>query len=382
MRVLYLNPGGSSQGGAERSLALLVRGMVSRGHEVFVEVLLPGDASDLFAQMGATVRTRAFRLDRVPRHGTTLSFATGAALSVPTVAGLASSIRRDAHELSIDIVHSNGFRTHLLAPLLRRRGLRQVWSLRDRAPRRSQRLALGGASAAVDAVVANSRFTAQQLPWRRSRVEVVPNPIEAVPIPARGDARAKLGLPPDRKVVAVVAHLHYTKGHHVAIEALAGWQEEDRPLLVIAGAPLYGLASEHYEAELRRLVSRFGLESHVVMLGGVDDVSLVYASADVVIQPAIHPEGFGRVVVEAQLAGVPVAATGTGGTMELIDDGESGLLFPPGDAAALRSATVRLLSDHRLDSSLVEQGKTAATRFSVQRHVSAMERVYRRVLAS
>jgi glycosyltransferase involved in cell wall biosynthesis len=67
--------------------------------------------------------------------------------------------------------------------------------------------------------------------------------------------------------------------------------------------------------------------------------------------------------------------------MELID-GESGLLFPPADAAALRSAMARLLSDHRLASSLVEHGKAAANRFTVQRHVSAIERVYRRVMAS
>ncbi|MDQ3897241.1 MAG: glycosyltransferase family 4 protein [Actinomycetota bacterium] len=381
MKVLYLNPGSSALGGAERSLALLVQGMVSRGHEVFVEVFVPGDASRLFADAGATVLNRAVRLDRVRRHGTATSFIAGAARSAPTVLRLASLVRDDAVQLQADIVHSNGFRTHLLAPLLRRGHLRQVWSLRDRAPRRSQRAVLAAASVAVDAVVANSGFTARQLTWRRGLVHVVPNPVAAGRARPRSAARVKLGLPEDRKIVAVVAHLHPSKGHHVAVEAMARWTEGDRPLLAIAGAPLYGKASSDYQAQLDRLVASYGLDRDVVLLGGVTDVDVLYSAADVVIQPAVYPEGFGRVVVEAQLAGVPVVATAIGGTTELIDHGASGLLVPPGDAAALRSATSRALYDAELAARLVNGGRSAASVFSTERHVDAVEKVYSRVLS-
>jgi len=151
--------------------------------------------------------------------------------------------------------------------------------------------------------------------------------------------------------------------------------------LAIAGAPLYGEASHRYERELRRLISSFSLEQDVVLLGAVDDISLVYASADVVVQPAIHPEGFGRVVVEAQLAGVPVVATRIGGAKELIDDGKSGLLIPAGDAAALRSAAARILHDHELATTLVMQGRCKGSFYSAERHVDAMEAVYERVLS-
>lgn len=381
MRILYLSPGGSAQGGAERSLALLIRGMVSRGHDVFIAVLAPGDASEAFAAAGATVFNRTAALDRVRRHGTALSFVAGIVRSAPAVARLAARLRRDARELDIDIVHSNGFRTHLLTPLLRGGRRRMVWALRDRAPRRSQRVGLVLASLATHAVVANSRFTAQQLSWARRPVDVVPNPVRADAAVPRHDARAALSLPADRPVVAVVSHLHPSKGHHVAVEAMAGWEGDDRPCLALAGACIYGDASTAYEAELRNLTASHGLEGDVVLLGGVSDVGLIYASADVVVQPAIYPEGFGRVVVEAQLAGVPVIATDLGGARELIEDGTSGLLVPPGDPAALRAGIARVLACSDLTRRLVVGGKDSARRFSADRHVDAVEDIYRRVLA-
>lgn len=380
MRILYLNTGGSAQGGAERSLTLLIRGMVSRGHDVYVAVLSPGDAGGAFAAAGATVLSRTARLDRVRRHGTWLAFVAGMARSVPAVARLVRLVRHDARDFRVDIIHSNGFRTHLLAPLLRGGGWRVVWSLRDRAPRRPQRVALAVASVAAHAVVANSRFTAQQLSDRR-RVDVVPNPVRAEALVPRDDARARLGLPADRAVVAVVAHLHPSKGHHLVLEAMAGWEGDDRPYLAIAGACLYGEASNEYEEELRNLTASYGLEEDLVLLGGVADVGLVYSSADVVVQPAIHPEGFGRVVVEAQLAGIPVIATDIGGAQELIEDGASGLLVPPGDPAALRTAIARALRCPDLTRRLVDGGTASARRFSEERHVDAMDEIYRRVLS-
>jgi glycosyltransferase involved in cell wall biosynthesis len=355
--------------------------MVSRGHDVFVAVLAPGDASEAFAAAGATVFNRTATLDRVRRHGTALSFVAGVVQSVPAVARLAALLRRDARELHIDIVHSNGFRTHLLTPLLRGGGRHMVWALRDRAPRRSQRVALALASLATHAVAANSRFTAQQLSWARKPVDVVPNPVRADAAVPRHEARAALGLPADRAIVAVVSHLHPSKGHHVAVKAMAGWEGDDRPYLALAGGCIYGDASTTYENELRDLTASHGLEGDVVMLGGVADVGLVYASAEVVVQPAIYPEGFGRVVVEAQLAGVPVIATDIGGARELIEDGASGLLVPPGDPAALRTAIVRILTCSELARRVVAGGTESARRFSEDRHVDAIEDIYRRVLA-
>jgi glycosyltransferase involved in cell wall biosynthesis len=72
-------------------------------------------------------------------------------------------------------------------------------------------------------------------------------------------------------------------------------------------------------------------------------MAAAYKLADVVISPATEPEGFGRVIVEAQAMGRPVIATGHGGAVETVIDKETGWLVPPGDAEALAKAIGRAL---------------------------------------
>ncbi|MDQ6948997.1 MAG: glycosyltransferase, partial [Actinomycetota bacterium] len=168
---------------------------------------------------------------------------------------------------------------------------------------------------------------------------------------------------------------------HIAIQAMAQWEGKDRPYLALAGGSIYGDDSSGYEQELRTLITSCGLEEDVALLGGVADVASVYASADLIVQPAIYPEGFGRVVVEAQLAGIPVIATDIGGARELIDHGESGLLVPVGDSTALRTAIERVLTDQHLKHMLISSGQESGRRFSANRHVDAIETIYQDVLS-
>lgn len=383
MKVLYLSPGGSAQGGAERSLAGLVAGMAANGHTPYVLLLAPGDASDLFAAHGAEIVGTAARspVGAGTRHGSTLGMAVEALASAPRVTASGGEIRRLSRRLHADVVHSNGFRTHVLAPLLRVGGPPQVWSLRDRAPRPAQRAVLAAASRWADAVAATSAFTAAQLHGGARMVEVIANPVEIGAVPDRAIARRALGLPERGVVVAVVAHLHPSKGHHVAIEALARCPGGARPLLAIAGDRIYGAQSARYLDELRLLARSRGVADDVVFLGGVSEVELVYGAADVVVHPAVHPEGFGRVVVEAQLCGTPVVATGIGGVLELVVDGVTGLLVAPDDPQALIAGIESVLGDPELAGRLVANGRRAGQRFSREAHVERMDRLYRKVLA-
>lgn len=378
MRILFLSPGGNALGGAERSLALLLGGLEARGHQTFVEVLMNGDAAALFAAQGSDVTVRGPRIDRVRRYGSSAAFAVGAVRSVPALAVLAAAIRRDARRWQADIVHSNGLRSHVLAPLLGRERP-HVWSLLDHVPPGPTRSALQLASRATAAVVANSRFTAQQL--RRRLVEVVPDPVEPEPTPTRASARDVLGLPPGETIVMVVAHLHPYKGHHIAIEALSHMPARRRPLLVLAGGELYGEASSRYLTALRELIARRALESRVRFVGAVAAVGAVYAAADVVIHPTTQPEAFGRVLIEAQHAGVPVIASAHGGPCEIIDHGGNGLLVEPGSGPALATTLERLLGDPGLAAGLAAQGRRTARGYSTSDHVSRIEAIYRRVLA-
>src|SRR5205807_999882 len=134
---------------------------------------------------------------------------------------------------------------HALTPLLTTPSCPVVWSLRERPPSAAARSLIRGAATAAAAVVAPSSFAAALVSGCRRPVYVIPNPVDPPACLDRRGSRRSLGIPLDRRVAAVVAHLHPTKGQHIA---LAAWKHlrSPRPLLLLAGGDLYGEASTDY----------------------------------------------------------------------------------------------------------------------------------------
>lgn len=382
MRILFVNPGGSATGGAERSLSLLIRGLAERGHDLAAVTLLPGDASDAFKAAGATIMANGVRtgLAEVRRHGSTRAFVNGVLRTVPEAVATAEGMRKFASLYSADIVHSNGLRTHALTPLLARDNPRVVWSLRERPPSSAARRIIRAAARTGAATIATSAFAAEVVSRCRRPVYVIPNPVDDRPLLDRRAARLSLGLAPGRPVVSVVAHLHPTKGHHVVV---AAWSDlpPPRPMLLLAGGCLYGDASRNYREGLQRAISACDLEADVLLTGTIPDVERVYAASDIVVHPALYPEGFGRSIAEAQVAGVPVIATRIGAAPELIHQGRTGLLVAPNDTDAVGQMIRRVLDDPALRARLRKGGLAVAARYSVAAHAQAVESVYQAVSA-
>lgn len=376
-----MNPGGRAAGGAERSLALLLGGLKHRGHDLAVVTLIDGDAAEAFAAAGATVLADGMGdgLSGARRHGSLLAFLQGSFRALPEAAATASAVRAFASSFEADVIHTNGLRAHVLTPLLAGGDRKVVWTLRERPPGNLGPWLTRSAARFATAVVAPSRFAAELVSRSRRPIYVIPNPVEPSPTLDTGDCRRRLGLPLHRPVVAVVAHLHPTKGHHVAV---AAWEELDppRPLLVLAGGDLYGEASVHYRRALEAHIEDKGLERDVMLCGLVADMASLYGACDVIVHPALHPEGFGRSIAEAQVAGVPIVATALGAPLELIDDGVSGILIGPGDATGLARAVVRVLGDPGLRGRLRAGGLEAGKRYGIPAHASAVESVYRAVV--
>ncbi|MGP4725507.1 glycosyltransferase family 4 protein [Agrobacterium deltaense] len=182
--------------------------------------------------------------------------------------------------------------------------------------------------------------------------------------------RAELGLGP-QPLVGLFGRLSEWKGQHVFLDAIAAMEGVQA---VIVGGALFG--QEAYEARVRKQASRLGLEGRVRFLGFRPDVPELMAAMDVVAHTSIVAEPFGRVVVEAMMCGRPVVATRGGGVTEIIRDGETGLLVPPGDASALASAIGCVLSKPALAERLAQKGREdVSQRFSLEetcRSVSAL----------
>lgn len=165
-----------------------------------------------------------------------------------------------------------------------------------------------------------------------------------------------IGVAADVPVVLNVARLAPVKGHAHLLEAMASVVESvPDAVLVLAGEPWSG-QPEGLRARAREL----GIERSVVFAGRREDVRRLVRAAAVCVTSSVGSEENSRAVSEYMAAGRPVVATAVGVIPELVTDGESGCLVPPGDAAAMADAVVRLLRDRALAERLGERAAEAA----------------------
>ena len=190
-----------------------------------------------------------------------------------------------------------------------------------------------------------------------------PPPAQAAPDRTR--SLADFGLP-DRPLVLYVGKRSPGKGFPILVEAAritAARVPEACFVVVGEGAP----DSRDGGDNMRLLGSR----SHA-------DVERLYALADVVVHPAVWPEPFSRVPLEAAAFGKPVVGTRIGGTPEAVEDERTGLLVDRSDPLALAKAVLRLLRDADLRRSLGERAAVMVGRtFSADRVVEDLLRAYR-----
>jgi len=175
--------------------------------------------------------------------------------------------------------------------------------------------------------------------------------------------------------LAIVGRLIQIKGHDVLLRALVQVRDRlPRVTLEIAGdGPL--------EPDLRATTSRLGLDDTVTFLGRVAPAGPVLERADLVVVPSFG-EGFGMVALESMERGRPVIASAVGGLPEIVNDGHTGLLVPPGDAGELAEAIVRLVGDPALAATMGTAGRTRTLEtFSQDRCTERIDALYRAALA-
>jgi glycosyltransferase involved in cell wall biosynthesis len=178
----------------------------------------------------------------------------------------------------------------------------------------------------------------------RGPAQVIYNGVEDVADDRRykpygAEMRRTLGLPPDALVLAYVAEFSPGKDHPTAIKAiheLARRQVNAHLLLIGTG--------ENIESA-RALAARGPAAGQIHFLGPRSDVRRILGLVDVYLHPG-REEGFGLAIVEAMLAGLPLAGAREGALKELIESGKTGVLFNPGDALDLADSIVFLAADH------------------------------------
>jgi glycosyltransferase-like protein len=185
----------------------------------------------------------------------------------------------------------------------------------------------------------------------------------------RAAFRARAGAGPDTFLVLTVGGIEPRKGSVTLLEAMAGVAARangTRPVLAVVGGHTFFDYRAYRDSALARLPELGLVEGRdILLLGTVSEADLGgwYRAADAFAFPSVK-EGFGLVVLEALAAGLPVVASDIPVFAEYLRDGESALLVPPGDAAALAEALDALAGDPELRRRLAAGGRPLVDRFT------------------
>ena len=175
-------------------------------------------------------------------------------------------------------------------------------------------------------------------------------------------------------VIGAIARLSPVKGLDLLLKAMPTLLKEfpGLQLLLVGDGPA--------RESLVRLAYELGIADRVVISSSVEDTRVPLSLLQVFVAPAWR-EGFGLAIVEAMAAGVPVVSSSAGGPAEILEQGKSGLLVPPGDVQAVENAVRILLKDPTARRQIAERAqRRAAERYDFKRVATQVEEVYARTL--
>ncbi|MBI5167600.1 MAG: glycosyltransferase family 4 protein [candidate division NC10 bacterium] len=190
-----------------------------------------------------------------------------------------------------------------------------------------------------------------------------------------GELKRELGLEAGARLVGIIARLVPIKGHHFFLEAAR------RVASLVPSARFLVIGDGELRADLEAMARDVGISDRVCFLGWRLDLERVYADLDLLVLSSLN-EGTPVSVIEAMAASVPVVATAVGGVKDLMEDGKTGILVPPGDIRSLAEAMVQLLEDEDKARSLAEVARRFIyPRYDTKNLITEMDRLYQRLLA-
>jgi glycosyltransferase involved in cell wall biosynthesis len=206
------------------------------------------------------------------------------------------------------------------------------------------------------------------------------DPDVVVPKKSSGEVRAEWNIPASAPVIGIIGNVAAWKGQASVVDAVALLRKQFPELVcfIVGGVPNDEI---EFAAGLNAQIERLGIKDAIRLTGYQKHPADFMNACDVVLHASIEPEPFGRVIVEAMSLSKPVVGSRAGGVVEIIEDGTSGLLFPPGDAQQLASCVTRILSDAAFAQSLGAAARRRVfSHFHIDRNVERTMEVYRDVL--
>jgi len=400
LKIVYLNATGQ-MGGTERSLLDFMASLRAADPRLALELIAGADGPFLGQARALGVKAHALpyprALARLGDSGGGKSRLLGTLgrglLSAPGMALYVMRLRRMLAAAAPDLIHTSGFKMHVLGAWAAPRGVPLLWHVQDYISARPLMLRLMRAHAGrCAAVVADSQSVADDVRatyGAQLRVFPIYNAVDLDRFSSEGavlDLDRMAGLaPPTRPVVRIglVATMARWKGHEVFLRAFK-MLACDPPVrgYVIGGALYETDGSQRDLDELRRLADRLGLSGRVGFTGFVDDAAAAMRALDVVVHASTQPEPFGLVIAEAMACGRAVVISEAGGAAEIVTPGEDALVHAPGSVSALAERMGELARDPALRTALgARAAQSARRRFARARLADELMPIYRLLCA-
>lgn len=339
-------------------------------------VLLPTNGPLLERLQAAGIETHIVNVAKLSRA----AFSPAGLLRLPLeIATAIRCIDKIVAGRSIDVVHSNTLAVLGGAFWARWRRVPHIWHVHELIV--APKIARAGFPRLVawlaDKVMCNSRLTEKWMldtqPSLRERTVMVWNGVERGPSAIGQKVEAQQGA----IKVALVGRINRWKGQPLLVDAATRlWDRGVRNLgYVMVGSPPEG--QENFLVSLRRLLAASPACDAIELKDFTDNVWSIWDACDIAVVPSTEPEPFGLVAIEAMAAGKPVIAAAHGGLLDIVADGETGILIPPNDADSLADAIEILAADPELRQRYGEAGRKRQEKlFSLDHQIAETVRCY------
>jgi glycosyltransferase involved in cell wall biosynthesis len=318
-------------------------------------------------------------------------FAWRMAMAAAPIGAYVRRLRRAIHDTHPDILHTNGLKMHLLAPLAgARSGL--VWHLHDYLSSRSTSARLlRWSRSRCSVILANSRSVADDVEQALSGAKVIPiyNAVDLDRFSPSGerldlDQLAGLSRPfPDTVRIGLLATFARWKGHATFLNAVARIPRHIPVRAYIIGDALYETEGSQYtRGELSELIHQLGISDRVGFTGFVTRPEAALRALDIVVHASTNPEPFGLVIAEAMASARSVVVSLAGGAAEIVTPGVDSLGHTPGDVEELAARMIELASNPALRETVGRAGRATAERsFDRRRLAQELVPIYQAVIA-